>query len=106
MMNFGCTDRHNSVYFLVFALVALMMSILGVSSASPKAVNLTSPSSGSSVWGTVPIVAFVNPGVVWVNFYIDGTYLSSSPPYLINWNSETVSNGSHTISVNAFGGNN
>jgi len=43
----------------------------------------------------------VSSAVVWVNFYIDGTYLVSGPPYSISWNSKTVANGAHKISATA-----
>jgi hypothetical protein len=71
-----------------------------------SAVNITAPTNGSSVSGLVTIVSAVSYGVVSVNYYIDGIYLESSPSYMIDWSSNTVANGSHTISVNAFGANN
>jgi autotransporter family porin len=39
---------------------------------------------------------------MWVNFYVDKHFIKSSPPYTVYWNSTTVSNGTHTIAVNAY----
>jgi Right handed beta helix region/Bacterial Ig domain len=58
------------------------------------------------VSGSVTISSAVTTQVSWVNFYIDGAYLTSSPPYILNWNSRTVSNGIHTISATAYARNN
>jgi len=34
--------------------------------------------------------------------YVDRRYLASGPPYFYNWNSATVANGSHILSVKAY----
>src|SRR5260370_21926932 len=53
-----------------------------------QAAVITSPRTGATVSGTVPISVQVNlPLVIWVNFLVDGKYLASSPPYTFNWNS-------------------
>lgn len=65
-------------------------------------VGISSPASGATVSGIVPIVVQVSSSVQWVNFYVDGKYLASSPPYTYKWNSTTVANGSHILSVNAY----
>jgi hypothetical protein len=65
-------------------------------------VKITAPTNGSTVSGTVNIAVSVSSSVVWVDVYIDGAYFASSPPYTFSWNSATVANGSHTISVTAF----
>src|SRR5579872_135172 len=71
-------------------------------SSSSGAVALTSPSNGSTVSGSVNIAAQEGAGVAWINFYVDGNYLSSSPPLSLSWNSGSVGNGNHTISAQAF----
>jgi len=71
--------------------------------AAHAEVLLAAPVNGSTVSGSINISAQVGSGVQWVDFYIDGKYLVSSPPYAIQWNSATVSDGTHTISVAAFG---
>lgn len=68
-----------------------------------KPVTIISPTTGSTVSGTVPISVQVSSAVVWINFYVDGSYLASGPPYTYNWNSTTVPNGSHVLSVTAYG---
>lgn len=69
-------------------------------------VIITSPTTGSTVSGTVSFSAQVSSAVLWANFYVDGNWVYSSPPYTYNWNSTTVSNGSHVLSVTAFGSSN
>jgi hypothetical protein len=43
-----------------------------------------------------------NLGGALVNFYVDGNYLTSSPPYTTYWKSSSVSNGVHTLSARAY----
>ncbi len=74
----------------------------GFTAAASNAVSLSSPSNGSTVSGNVSIAAAIGSGVGWINFYVDGDYLSSSPPLNFNWNSGSVGNGNHTISARAF----
>jgi hypothetical protein len=74
----------------------------GTSASSSGAVSFTSPSTGSTVSGNVNIAAQQGSGVDWINFYVDGNYLASSPPTNLTWNSGTVSNGNHTISAQAY----
>jgi hypothetical protein len=66
-------------------------------------VTITAPANGATVSGTATNITVTFTGSVsWVNFYVDGVYLVSSPPYTQAWNTTTVTNGSHTISVKAF----
>jgi hypothetical protein len=64
-------------------------------------IKITAPLNGATVKGVVGITAQVSPAVVWTNFYIDGSYLTSGPPNSISWNSATVANGAHTIAATA-----
>jgi hypothetical protein len=66
------------------------------------AVQITSPSDGATVTGSITIDTTIGSGVQWDNVYIDGNYLASSPPTTFPWNSTSVPNGSHTISAQAF----
>ncbi len=102
-MNNGVLRWQRSVLCLGSALV--LITCTATRAPASIAVNLTSPVNGSTVSGPTPIACAVGPGVVWVDFYIDGVFLASSPPYIIDWNSSSVKNGSHTISVTAFGRN-
>ena len=70
---------------------------------SAPGLKLTSPISGSQVSGTITISANQPTGVQWENFYVDGGWIASSPPYSFSWNTNQVANGAHTISVNSYG---
>jgi Bacterial Ig domain len=69
-------------------------------------VSITSPANGAKVSGTVSIVAKVSSPVDWINFYVDGTWVASSPPYTMAWSSTSVANGTHTISINGYNSSN
>jgi len=69
-------------------------------------VTITSPTSGSSVSGTVPVSASVSIvgalTVSSVQFRLDGANLGApdtSAPYSVSWNTTTVGNGSHTLTA-------
>jgi hypothetical protein len=70
--------------------------------ATATVVTLTAPAASATVSGTVSISAQAGTGVSWINIYIDGSYLASSPPLTVAWDSTTVLNGTHTISANAY----
>jgi hypothetical protein len=75
-----------------------------VPTPTEPAVSMLAPANNSVVTGTVTVTAQINSSnVSWLDFYCDGIYLVSSPPDSVAWNSTTVSNGSHTLSVTAFG---
>ncbi len=69
-------------------------------------VAMTSPAANATVRGTVTIAASASDavGVSRVEFYRDGTLLSASnvAPYSYSWDTTTVANGSHTLSVRAY----
>ena len=69
-------------------------------------VKISSPASGAQVSGTVNIVAQTSAPVSWVNFYIDGTWVASSPPYTMPWSSTGVANGQHAVAVNGYNSSN
>jgi hypothetical protein len=77
----------------------------------PPSINITSPSNGATVSGSINITvnASDNIGVDRVEFYVDNTLKFSdySAPYSYSWDSTSVSNGSHTLMVKAidFSGN-
>ena len=72
---------------------------------STATVTITAPRGGATVSGAVPILVSAAGTVAFVNVYIDGAYLASTPPSTISWSSTTVSNGSHLISANAYAAN-
>jgi hypothetical protein len=100
----GCPRRQQCVLFIAGTLVALLIVSAGPSDASTK-ISVTSPTNGSNVSGSVTIVMAISPGVSWANIYLDGNYLISSPPYILNWDSRTIGNGKHIISATAYGWN-
>ncbi len=81
-------------------------TVMGTASATVLVSNplltLTSPVAGSQVAGSITIAANEPAGVSWENFYIDGGWIASSPPYSFSWNTAQVGNGPHTISVISF----
>jgi hypothetical protein len=71
---------------------------------SEPAVSMLAPANNSNVAGMVSVAAQKNSStVVWIDFYCDGNYLASSPPYSMQWDSTTVSDGPHILSVTAYG---
>ncbi len=70
--------------------------------ATAGAIQITAPANGAAVSGTVGITVQRPSNVSWVNIYVDGRYLVSSPPFTFSWNSTTVANGSHVISTNGY----
>lgn len=70
--------------------------------ASQDHAFIVSPASGSGVSATIPVLATTESGVSWINIYIDGNYLASSPPFVFNIDTSKLSNGKHTISLRGF----
>lgn len=73
---------------------------------TPPAVTLTSPAAGTAVAGSVMLQATASDdaGVASVLFKVDGMTVGaplSLPPYAVAWNTTTVANGTHTVSVEA-----
>jgi hypothetical protein len=69
-------------------------------------VNMTAPSNGSTVSGTVPVSATVTIigglTVRGVQFKLDGVNLGAedtTAPYSISWNTRTAANGTHTLTA-------
>ncbi|WP_239470209.1 Ig-like domain-containing protein [Archangium violaceum] len=73
---------------------------------TPPSASLTAPASGATVKGTVTLSASAsdNFGVARVDFYDDSTLLGSdsSPPFSLSWDTRSVPNGAHSLSVVAF----
>jgi formylglycine-generating enzyme required for sulfatase activity len=69
---------------------------------------ITAPASGATVAGTIPFSATVHRsagvGVAGIQFRVDGVDIggeqhSKAETYSINWDTTTVANGNHTLSV-------
>ena len=91
------------VFFAMFILVLIAARPFDVAAAS--AVTIAAPGNDATVSGSVDITAQIGAGVSWMNVYIDGSYLASSPPFNFTWDSTTAVNGNHTISANAYASN-
>jgi len=79
------------------------------------AVQITSPSDGSAVSGTVQITCVSNSSqVVFESLFVDTTYIASSPTYTDSsgftftnsWPSTNVANGSHSLVCRGYNSNN
>jgi Big-like domain-containing protein len=96
------------------ARVAALAAVLAWTLASPPPasaqlvgsliVTITSPTSGSTVGGTIPVTATVSIvgtlTVQRVQFQLDGSDLGTSDtsaPYSVSWNTFPAANGSHTL---------
>lgn len=77
----------------------------GGKDATPPTISITSPASGATVSGTINVTvnASDNRAVSSVSLSVDGTVVgsSSTSPFTISWNSATVVNGTHTLTVTA-----
>ena len=67
-------------------------------------VSITSPSSGATVFATVPVTASADDdsGVASVTFFVDSVQVGTADtisPYGINWNTTTVTDGPHTLTA-------
>jgi hypothetical protein len=69
-------------------------------------VNVTAPTNGATVSGTVTITASAsdNVGVSRVEFFVDGALVgtSTSSPYSFGWSSTSAANGSHALMAKAY----
>src|SRR2546423_7640262 len=99
------------------ARVAVLLAMVGWSLIAPQPaqaqlgtgsliVTVTSPASGSTVSGTVPVTASVTSvgalTVAGVQFKLDGNNLGAedtSAPYSVSWDTTTTSNASHTLTA-------
>src|SRR5947207_4919728 len=99
------------------ARVAVLLAMVGWSLIAPQPaqaqlgtgspiVTVTSPASGSTVSGTVPVTASVTSvgalTVAGVQFKLDGNNLGAedtTAPYSVSWNTTTASNASHTLTA-------
>ena len=78
----------------------------GCGDTTPPVVSVVAPADGSVLSGSVSVVANAtdNVGVTQVSVLVDGTVIGTvySPPYAVQWNSATVTNGWHTLTAIAL----
>ena len=90
----------------MFATALVALVLFCGSSAWCQEVTITSPRNGSIVSGTVPFTVTFASDVSWVNLYIDGRWVQSTPPSNYAWNTTTYPNSStHTLSATAYHSN-
>jgi hypothetical protein len=85
---------------------AVVMVTVSNGASSGPAVQLTSPATGSILSATVTLYATVasSQPITNVTFFIDNAVVGApltAPPYMISWNTSTVPDGQHVISVSA-----
>ena len=73
---------------------------------SPTVVSITTPTNTSTVSGSIPVSATASDSiaVAGVQFKLDNSPLQSedtTSPYSINWDTATITNGSHTLTATA-----
>src|SRR5262249_7081457 len=73
---------------------------------TPPATSITAPANGATVSASVTVTASAtdNVGVARVEFYLDGLLKSTdtASPYSWTWDTTTASNGSHTLTTQAY----
>src|SRR5262249_29222372 len=79
----------------------------GSTTHNPPTVAITSPGSGASVAGTVPVTASASDdhGVTQVQFFVDGNSIGTdtdgSNGWSASWNTAAFGNGPHTLTATA-----
>jgi uncharacterized repeat protein (TIGR01451 family) len=81
-------------------------SIFAQADTTVPTVSLTGPAAGATLSGIANLSATASDdvGVVGVQFLVDGNAAGAedtSSPYLVGWNSNSVTNGSHTLAARA-----
>lgn len=107
-----CTDRNgNGVIDETIDIGAIQSGPIdpsclfgGPPDATPPTVSLTAPANNSTIFGTVAVSANAsdNVGVLGVQFRLNGANLGAedtSAPYSISWDTNTVSNGVHSLTA-------
>lgn len=84
---------------------SVTVTVMNSPDVTPPTVNLSAPADGATVSGVVQITATASDDVAVdkVRFWIDGAYVGYdwSAPYTKTWSTNSVSNGTHTIRVQA-----
>jgi poly(hydroxyalkanoate) depolymerase family esterase len=105
----GAACGTTGTYFADFNLCAVYQQEvffgLVATDNTPPTVQLTAPSDGATVSGSVTLTADAsdNTAVSRVELLIDGAQVGSdsTAPYAVTWNSATVTDGSHTVTARA-----
>jgi len=91
---------------MALGLIALSTPPASAQIGGSLVVTITSPTSGSTVVGTIPVNASVTTvgglTVVGVQFKVDGANLGAEDtvaPYSVSWDTRTASNASHALTA-------
>lgn len=74
---------------------------------NPVTVNITSPTNGATVSGTISLAAnATGTNLARVDFYVDSTLITSdtTSPYLVSVDTTKLSNGAHSFTAIAYDG--
>ncbi|HUS26104.1 MAG TPA: DUF4082 domain-containing protein [Nevskiaceae bacterium] len=100
------TDSYKASNYYVDVLFTPTPPPPAPSDSTAPTVNLTSPTNGSTVAGSVNLTASAtdNTGVTKVEFLVDGVVKATVPtePFTYKLDTTTMTNGSHTIAARAF----
>jgi hypothetical protein len=105
-VNFTCCRTVFS-FLIVFGLIIDRVAV----ATATVSVAIKTPVSGATVTGTVTIATAETSNVSWINVFVDNVWVASNsptalPPYSVTWNSATVANGKHSLSVAAYNSSN
>ena len=91
------------VNYKLYVSLQVMFLALALATSASAEVIINSPSNGTTVSGTVTIKAYVN-NAYWSKLWIDGNGGPTAPTgnVTFQWNSGSVSNGSHVLTVDAY----
>ncbi len=93
------------------ALCAAGWFLTALAAARAGYVAIISPLNGATVKGTITVATSEGSDVSWINVFVDGYWMgSNSPtaprPYSVTWNTATVADGKHTLSVIGYSSSN
>ena len=95
------TDSSDNKMTYLFELPRGTVPMPGPGDGIPPTVSITSPVEGSSLSGTVEVIAdaISNVDVLRVEFYLDNVFKGSdaTSPYTLSWDTATAANGPHTL---------
>ena len=96
---------------VIVGLFVMDLLLAGPGRAAASYATISSPANGQTVSGTITITTSESADVSWINVFVDNVWVASNPstaipPYRVTWNSTTVADGKHTISVTGYDWNN
>jgi Big-like domain-containing protein len=98
--------RHACAVALFAVSIVVLIPLQAQAQLGSLIVTMSSPASGSTVSGTVPVSASVSIigllTVSGVQFQVDGANLGAedtSAPYAVSWNTTTAGDGTHTLTA-------